>query len=300
MLGYGRTVRRLPVIATIAALLTVFFPATDVLAADPVLVGAGDIASCPRSQDEATAKLLDSISGTVFTAGDNVYTHGSASEFTNCYGPTWGRHKSRTRPAPGDEDWETAGAKGYFGYFGSKAGPAGRGYYSYALGAWHVVVLDTDCSEVGGCGSTSPQANWLRSDLAANPTACTIAIFHHPRFSSAQSKPDGRSVTLWQILYSNGADVIVSGHRHQYERFAPQTPSGTPSTYGIREFVVGTGGAGLVGFSTVAANSQVRNGSTYGVLKLTLHSSSYDFAFVPIAGQSFRDSGSASCHGKPK
>ncbi|HET9082841.1 MAG TPA: metallophosphoesterase [Candidatus Limnocylindrales bacterium] len=291
--------RRLPVIVTIAALAAVFLPFSNVFAADPVLVGAGDIASCSRSQDTATARLVGSISGTVFTAGDNVYTHGSASEFTNCYGPTWGQYKSRTRPAAGDEDYETAGAKGYLGYFGSRAAPSGKTYYSYSIGAWHAVVLDTDCSDVGGCGSTSPQANWLRSDLAANPTACTIAIFHHPRFSSAQSKPDGRSVTFWQILYQYGADVIVSGHRHQYERFAPQTPSGGASSKGIREFVVGTGGAALAGFSTVAPNSQVRNSSTYGVLKLTLHSSSYDFAFVPIAGQSFRDSGSASCHGKP-
>ena len=292
--------RRLPVIATIAALVAVLIPATDVLAADPVFVGAGDIANCSRSQDTATAKLIGSISGTVFTAGDNVYTHGSASEFTNCYGPTWGQYISRTRPAVGDEEYETPGASGYFGYFGSRAGPAGKGYYSYSVGAWHVVVLNSNCSEVGGCGSTSPQAQWLRSDLAAHPTTCTIAIWHHPRFSSAQSKPDGRSVTFWQILYSSGVDVIVNGHRHQYERFAPQTPTGASSSaYGIREFVVGTGGAGLVGFSTVAPNSQVRNSATYGVLKLTLHASSYDFAFVPIAGQSFKDSGSASCHGKP-
>jgi len=292
-------VRRLPVIVIIAALAAVLLPFSDVLAADPVLVGAGDIANCSRSQDEATSRLLDSISGTVFTAGDNVYTHASASEFTNCYGPTWGRHKSRTRPAAGDEDYNTAGAAGYFGYFGSKAGSPGKGYYSFSVGGWHAVVLNTDCSDAGGCGSTSPQANWLRSDLAAHPTTCTIAIFHHPRFSSAQSKPDGRSVTFWQILYSNGADVIVSGHRHHYERFAPQTSTGAASSKGIREFVVGTGGASLTGFSTVAPNSQVRNSSTYGVLKLTLHSSSYDFAFVPIAGQSFTDSGSASCHGKP-
>jgi len=292
-------VRRLPVIVTIAALAAVLLPFSDVLAADPVLVGAGDIANCSRSQDEATAKLLDAIPGTVFTAGDNVYTHASAKEFTDCYGPTWGRAKSRTKPAPGDEDYETAGAKGYLAYFGSRAAPAGKTYYSYSIGAWHAVVLDTDCSDVGGCGATSPQALWLKADLAANPTACTIAIFHHPRFSSAQSKPDGRSVTFWQILYSYGADVIVSGHRHQYERFAPQTSTGAASSKGIREFVVGTGGAALVGFSTVAPNSEVRNSSTYGVLKLTLHASSYDFAFIPIAGQSFRDSGSANCHGKP-
>jgi len=297
---YRRRVRRLPVIATIAALVALLLPATNVLAADPVLVGAGDIANCSRSQDTATAKLLGSISGTVFTAGDNVYTHASASEFTNCYGPTWGQYKSRTRPAIGDEDYETSGATGYFGYFASRAGPAGKGYYSYSLGAWHIVVLNSECSEVGGCGSTSPQAQWLRSDLATHATTCTLAIWHHPRFSSAQSKPDGRSVTFWQILYDYGADVIVNGHRHQYERFAPQTSTGAASSsYGIRQFVVGTGGAALVGFSGTAPNSQVRNSSTYGVLKLTLHSSSYDFAFIPIASQSFKDSGTATCHGRP-
>jgi hypothetical protein len=199
----------------------------------------------------------------------------------------------------GDNDYETEDAAGYFGYFGARAGSPSRGYYSFDIGSWHAVMLNSECSEIGGCGATSPQITWLRSDLAAHPRTCTIAIWHHPRFSSAQSKPDGRSIAMWQVLYDYGADVVVNGHRHNYERFAQQTPAGVTSPYGVREFVVGTGGAALVGFSTIAANSRLRNRSTYGVLKLTLHPSTYDFAFVPIAGQTFRDSGSFPCHGRP-
>jgi hypothetical protein len=287
-------------IATVASLIALLVPFATATAADPVLVGAGDIASCSRTQDAATAKLLDGIVGTVFTAGDNVYQNGTATEFTNCYGPTWGRHKSRTRPTAGNHDYGTAGASGYFGYFGSRAGDPRKGYYSFNLGAWHAVMLNSNCSAVGGCGSTSAQANWLRSDLAAYPRACTVAVWHHPRFTSARSTPDGRMNAIWQILYQHGVEIVVGGDRHHYERFAPQTPAGTASAaYGIRQFVVGTGGAALVGFSTPMKNSQVRNSQTYGVLRLTLHASSYDFAFVPIAGQTFRDSGSAACHGKP-
>jgi acid phosphatase type 7 len=287
-------------IATIASLVALLVPFASATAADPVFVGAGDIASCSRTQDEATARLLDGIVGTVFTAGDNVYQNGTASEFTNCYGPTWGRHKSRTRPTVGNHEYGTAGASGYFGYFGSRAGDPRKGYYSFNLGAWHAVMLNSNCSAIGGCGSTSAQANWLRSDLAAYPRACTIAVWHHPRFTSARTTPDGKMNAIWQILYQHGAEIVVSGDRHHYERFAPQTPAGTASAvYGIRQFVVGTGGAALVGFSTTMKNSQVRNSTTYGVLRLTLRASSYDFAFVPIAGQTFRDSGSAKCHGKP-
>ena len=282
-----------------ACVLAAFVPVSTASAADPVFVGAGDIASCSRTQDEATAKLLDAISGTVFVAGDNVYAHGTSTEYTQCYGPTWGRHKSRTRPVPGNHDYDTSGAKGYFGYFGSAAGDPKKGYYSFDIGAWHVVMLNSNCSAVGGCNGTSAQVTWLRSDLAAHSNACTIAVFHHPRFTSVRSTPDGLTVNIWKALYDYGADVVVNGHQHNYERFVPQTPDGTASSYGIQEFVVGTGGTGLVGFSGVMKNSQVRNSSTYGVLKLTLHSSSYDFAFVPIAGQNFRDSGSGRCHGKP-
>jgi PKD repeat protein len=268
---------------------------------DPVFVGAGDIANCSRTQDESTAVLLDGIAGTVFTAGDNVYENGTATEFTNCYGPTWGRHKARTRPATGNHEYQTSGASGYYGYFGSAAGDPSKGYYSFDIGAWHAVVLNSNCSQVGGCGATSPQATWLRNDLAAHPTSCTLAIWHHPRFSSSRSSPDGLTAALWQALYDAGAEIVIGGHYHNYERFDLQTPAGArDAAFGIREIVVGTGGAALVGFSGgVMANSLVRNSSTYGVLKLTLHPASYDFAFVPIAGQSFSETGSGTCHATP-
>jgi PKD repeat protein len=267
---------------------------------DPVFVGAGDIANCSRTQDEATATLLDGIAGTVWTAGDNVYENGTATEFANCYGPTWGRHKARTKPVAGNHEYQTSGASGYYGYFGSAAGPPTKGWYSFDIGAWHAVVLNSNCSAVGGCGAGSAQTTWLRDDLASHPATCTIALWHHPRFSSAQSSADGSTIALWQALYDYGADVIVTGHRHNYERFAPQTPAGAADpTYGIRQFVVGTGGVALVGFSGTMANSQIRNSSAYGVMKFTLHPSSYDYAFVPIAGQSFGDAGTTSCHGTP-
>ena len=292
-------VGRLISLVVVVSSATLLIPFATVQAADPVFVGAGDIASCTRTQDEATARLLDAILGTVFTAGDNAYEQGTATEYARCYGPSWGRHKARTRPTPGNHDYETPGAAGYFGYFGSRAGDPTKGYYGFDLGSWHVVMLNSDCSAIGGCGATSPQAVWLRGDLQAHPKACTMAVWHHPRFTSARSRPDGLTNALWQALYAAGAEIIVNGHVHDYERFAPQTPDGVASPYGIREFVVGTGGGALVGFASPMRNSQVRNSQTYGVLRLTLHASSYDFAFIPIAGQTFRDSGSARCHGKP-
>jgi hypothetical protein len=262
--------------------------------ADPVFVGAGDIANCSNTQDESTAQLLDNISGTVFTLGDNVYPDGTASQFSDCYAPTWGRHKDRTRPAPGNHDYHTAGASGYYNYFGAVAGDPGKGYYSYNLGAWHIISLN---SEVGYASGTT-QEQWLRADLAANNSMCTLAYWHHPRFSSGQHGNSSRSQAFWQALYDYGADVILNGHDHTYERFAPQNPSAQADpNLGIREFVVGTGGAGLYPFPTIQPNSQVRNNITFGVLKLTLHATSYDWEFIPIAGQTFTDSGSSNCVG---
>jgi hypothetical protein len=260
---------------------------------DPVFVGAGDIANCSRDQDEATAKLLDNISGTVFTIGDNVYPDGTSSQFTNCYGPTWGRHKNRTKPVPGNHDYHTSGASAYFNYFGAAAGDPSKGYYSYNLGAWHIIALNSEISQSAG----SAQERWLRADLAANPKTCTLSYWHKPRFSSGQHGNISASQALWQALYDYGADVIVNGHDHTYERFAPQNPSGQADSRGIREFVVGTGGAGLYSFTSNQPNSQVRNNTTHGVLKLTLHSTSYNWQFIPIAGQNFTDSGSANCVG---
>lgn len=266
-------------------------------AADPVFVGAGDIASCNSSGDEATANLLEGISGTVFTLGDNAYDAGHPTEYTNCYDPTWGRHKARTRPAPGNHDYYTAGAIGYYNYFGSTAGDPTKGYYSYDLGAWHVIVINSECAQVGGCYAGSPQEEWLRADLAAHPTACTLAYWHSPRFSSGSTHGSSLLMqAIWQALYDFRADLVLTGHEHNYERFAPQDPLGNlDNARGIREFVVGTGGKSHYGFGTILPNSQARNSDTYGVLKLTLHSASYDWEFIPEAGKTFTDSGSASC-----
>ena len=272
-----------------------------------VLVGAGDIADCSRTTDEATADLLDQIDGTVFAAGDNAYPSGSTADFADCYDPTWGRHKARTKPAAGNHEYDTANAAPYFAYFGSVAGDPSEGWYSFDVSGWHVVVLNSNCAILGngtasaGCGANSPQVTWLHNDLAASNASCTIAIVHHPRFTSKRTTPDGPYATLWTELYNAGAEIVINGHQHLYERFAPQTPAGTAdSSFGIREFVVGTGGTGLNTFGTfVMANSEVRRDDTHGVLKLTLHSSSYDFQFVPIAGKTFTDTGVGSCHGKP-
>jgi hypothetical protein len=267
--------------------------------ADPVLVGAGDIAVCGLSGDEATADLLDGIAGTVVTLGDNAYSNGTLTEYNTCYGPSWGRHKARTQPAPGNHEYNTSGAAGYYGYFGDAATPQQpgcrsncQGYYSYNLGAWHIVVLNSEIAHDAG----SAQVQWLRQDLMAYPTGCTLAYWHKPRFSSGEHGNDVTVDPFWDVLYEFGADVVLNGHDHNYERFAPQTPDGQAAPgRGIREFVVGTGGTSLRTISTVRANSEVRNATVHGVLKLTLHATGYDFAFVPIAGQSFSDSGSGQC-----
>ncbi len=263
---------------------------------DPVLVGAGDIADCAAWQDDATAVLLDGIAGTVVTLGDNAYENGTAAEFAACYEPTWGRHKARTGPSPGNHDYHSAGAVPYFAYFGANAGPPGAGYYSYDLGVWHVVSLNSEAP----AGAGSAQEQWLRADLTANPRACTLAYWHRPRFSSGPHGSDASMQALWQALYDHGADVVLSGHDHTYERFAPQTPSGAfDGARGIRQFVVGTGGRALYAFGTIRPNSEVRRNDTHGVLKLTLRSTSYEWEFVPIAGQTFRDTGVASCVSAP-
>jgi calcineurin-like phosphoesterase family protein len=265
------------------------------------LVGAGDIADCNVAGDEATARLLDDIPGTVFTAGDNAYDVGSASQFANCYNPTWGRHKARTRPAPGNHDYGTAGASEYYRYFGAAAGEAGKGYYSYDLaqGAWHVIVINSNCSTVA-CGIGSPQERWLRADLAASRSPCTVAYWHHPRFSSADHGSDPALGPIWQALFEGGADLVVAGHDHTYERFAPQRPDAVPDlAFGIRSFVVGTGGRSHYAFKVPLANSEKRDSTSFGVLKLTLRAGSYDWAFVPVAGSQFTDSGSGFCHGAP-
>ena len=257
--------------------------------ADPVLVGAGDISTCTNRGDSKTANLIEDIEGTVFTAGDNVYPSGALGDFEDCYEPTWGAFQNRTRPSPGNHDYETVDALGYFAYFGSAAGKPGNGWYAYDRGAWRIYALNSNCPPVGGCGKGSPQLQWLKADLAANPRRCIAAYWHHPLFSSGAHGNSPEVKPFWRALYAAGADVIVNGHDHDYERFARQQPDGHRSTAGIRQFVVGTGGAELRPFANIKPNSQVRNASTFGVLKLTLHARSYDFKFVPQAGKNFTD-----------
>ena len=263
------------------------------VASDPVLVGAGDIADCTTETDAGTATLLDGIDGTVFTAGDNAYPLGRAVDFTDCYGPTWGRHKARTRPAPGNHEYYSTAAAPYFAFFGPLAGPGNRGYYSYNVGAWHIVALDSNLA----VGVGSVQEQWLRADLAANRTLCTLAYWHHPYFSSGAHGDHPMMHDLFQALYDAGADVVVSGHDHDYEHFHRQNPDGVLDPNGIKEFVVGTGGTTLRPFDIIKANSAVRDSVTHGVLKLTLHPTSYDWQFIPVAGESFTDSGSRPCVG---
>ncbi len=271
-----------------------------------VLVGAGDIASCQHPEGaRATAKLIEQIPGTVFAAGDLAYESGSAQDFNNCYDPAWGRFKDRTKPALGNHEYVDRSASGYFQYWGAKAGPRSKGYYSYDLGDWHIVVLNTNCSarDLGGCATGSPQETWLKEDLAKRPNACILAYGHHALFSSGIFKRHAvhpELKPLWEDLYVAHADLVLAGHEHSYERFAPQDPEGKADpANGIREIVVGTGGRShdLLGFAT--PNSEVRVWDTFGVLKLTLSRGKYTWEFIPEEGKSFHDVGSGLCHNYP-
>lgn len=257
-----------------------------------VLVGAGDIARCGVSGAEQTARLLDGISGTVFVAGDNAYMNGSASDYRNCYDPTWGRHRRRTRPVPGNHEYQTPGAVGYFDYFGANAGPAGLGYYSYTLGPWLVLALNSEVP----LGVGSPQLQWVRDQLAASSHRCTAVYWHRPLFSSGRNGPNRDMQELWRVLYEMNADIVINGHDHIYERFAPQTPDGRPDPVkGIRQFTVGTGGAPPYEARGLAANSEVV-ASVWGVASFTLQDDGYGWAFIPVEGEAFRDSGTGTCH----
>lgn len=263
-----------------------------------VLVGAGDIAECLSTGAPATAALLDNIPGTVFTAGDNAYPNGSDADFANCYHPTWGRHRARTRPVPGNHEYYTPGAAGYFNYFGAAAGERGKGYYSFDLGMWHIVMLNSTLllGDPGG-----DQVQWLRNDLAATDRSCVMAVWHHPRWSSGSTHGSEEWTSpFWEALYEAGADVVVVGHDHLYERFAPQRPDGTVDrSLGIRQFTVGTGGGSLYDFEPTPLPASEARGLSRGVIKFTLRDVDYDWEFIPIAGQSFTDSGTDRCHGRP-
>ncbi len=264
---------------------------------DPVLVGAGDIARCDTDDDEATARLLDRTPGTVFLLGDNVYESGSDTEYDECFHPTWGRHRARTRPAPGNHDYLTPEAAGYYRYFGAAAGDPSRGYYSYDLGAWHVVVINSNCFDVGGCEEGSAQDRWLAADLATHRRACTLAYWHHPRWTSGPHGDQTFMEDIYRRLHGAGVDVILTGHEHHYERFAPMAPDGSVDfLHGVREFVVGTGGTPLRPIVGVHAGSEVYSDTVHGVLRLTLHPRGYSWRFIPIEGDTFSDYGTTACH----
>jgi Concanavalin A-like lectin/glucanases superfamily/Bacterial Ig domain/Calcineurin-like phosphoesterase len=262
-----------------------------------LLYAAGDIAACDSTGDETTAALLDARpTGTVLTLGDNVYEAGTAAEFADCYEPSWGRHKSRTRPTIGNHEYGTAGAGPYFDYFGAAAGERGKGWYSFDLGGWHVVVLNSNCPLIP-CGVGSEQEEWLRADLAAHPASCIMGVFHHPRFSSGGSHGSlPHMQPFYQALYEAGADLVLSGHDHNYERFGRMLPWGAVDpVHGVREFVVGTGGKELLAVGLAQPGSQVRDSSAFGLLQLTLHATGYAWEFVAEPGGAFEDGGAEEC-----
>lgn len=265
-------------------------------AGDATLLAAGDIAACASGGDEATANLLANNSGTIAALGDLAYPSGTTADF-GCYDASWGKYRNRTKPAVGNHEYLTARAAPYFDYFGSAAGSRGKGYYSYSLGAWHIVVLNSNCSAAGGCKLGSPQERWLRADLDGTTDKCTLAYWHHPLFSSGQHGADVAMRPIWDDLYNAHAEIVLVGHDHDYERFAPQTPAGVPDPHGVREFVVGTGGKNHDRFKTTvpARNSEIRNDDTFGLLKLTLHPEGYNWLFLPEAGRTFTDAGSGVC-----
>lgn len=272
----------------------------DGTSAATILV-AGDIATCTGSGDRATARLIDDIPGIVMTAGDNVYPSGTPSQFRDCYDPTWGRFLDRTRPALGNHDWATAGAAGYFGYFGRRAGPARRGYYAFNAGTWRIYVMDSTRCYFGGdassCGRGSAQWEWLKADLLERPRSCVMAVWHHPRYSSGSHGNSRKVRPLMKLLYDAGAEIVVNGHDHIYERFAPARPDGRPDpTGGIRQFIVGTGGGGRYALRPqTAVNSVVRDNSSYGVLRLDLDESGYAWRFLRVDGRP-GDAGTGTCH----
>ncbi len=263
---------------------------------DAFLAAAGDIAKCGFPGDSQTAALIEGLPGTVLALGDNAYDSGTAAEYANCYAPTWGAFFSRTKPIPGNHDYLTPNASGYFGYFGALAGDPAKGYYSYNLGSWHILAINSNCSQVGGCKQNNPQELWVRADLAKNQAQCVLAYWHHPMYSSGQTGDNPQMAVIWQDLYNAHAEIVLSGHDHDYERFLPQDANAAlDNGRGVVQFVVGTGGGNFTPIiQPIQPNSAVTVEHTYGVLQLTLHTNSYDWAFIAVDGRTL-DSGTANC-----
>ena len=287
--------RKMRLVVAAAALAAALAGPGATFAADPQVLAAGDIASCGNTNDNVTGQVIGWVNpAAVLTLGDNVYESGTPWEFQNCYGGSlWFWQLFRTHPSPGNHEYGTAGAAGYFGFFGAAAGPPGLGYYGFDVGAWHLVSLNSEVPH----DATSPQAAWLKQDLAAHRNFCTLAYWHRPLFSSGPHGNQTDMRPLWQILYDANADVVLSGHDHDYERFAPQTAAGAlDRVRGLREFVVGTGGRSLYSFATVRPNSELRQSQYFGDLVLTLHPGWYQWKFQMGSDPWWADWGSADCH----
>ena len=277
---------------------------TPILTTDPVIAAAGDIA-CPTGsvtsattcRQNQTSDLLSNATA-VLALGDLQYNSGSYSDFLASYDPSWGRFKAKSYPVLGNHEYGSTNAAGYFQYWGSQAGAAGKGWYSYDLGAWHIIAINSNQCALSGCNAGSEQELWVKADLAAHPAACTLAYWHQPRWASGSTMSDNAYMsTLYTDLYDANADLVLAGHNHAYERFQPMNPAGNVDTgRGLEEIIVGTGGRDHSGGTTLRSNSVLRNNNTFGVLNVTLHANSYDYKFQPEAGASFSDIGSRSCH----
>ncbi|CAA9285214.1 MAG: hypothetical protein AVDCRST_MAG26-3676 [uncultured Chloroflexia bacterium] len=291
-----------------------------------VLMAAGDIACAPRDavssaacQQQATSDLIiANAPQAVLALGDLQYECGQLANFGAAFQSSWGRFKSNIYPVPGNREYNVegdeaacprsepfpSGAAGYFTYFGAQAAPREdgctvncKGYYSFDLGGWHIIALNSNCAYIGGCEAGSPIEEWLRADLAASTAACTLAYMHHPRYSSDGGYDE--VAPLWQALYEAGAEVVLAGHSHNYERFAPRDHGGNlDRARGVRQFVVGTGGKSISRFSSTSAHSEAKTDQGFGVLKLTLYPEGYDWSFLPVAPLTYKDSGSAACHAR--
>jgi hypothetical protein len=258
-----------------------------------VFVGAGDISICDQDGDDHTSELLASIPGTIYTLGDNSNQSGTPDQYLNCFGPSWGRYLGRLYPSPGNHDLVYENGSGYYDYFASVPVERDKGYYSYNVGEWHIIALNSGIDT----SAESLQAQWLREDLNNHPSLCSLAYWHHPRWSSGASGNNNHMAAVWQILYDSGVEVVLNGHDHVYERFSPQDPTGAlDTTRGIREFIVGTGGASHHWFGQILPNSEARNYDSFGVLKFLLYPDGYVWEFIPVRGASFTDSGFDYCH----
>lgn len=265
---------------------------------DDTILAVGDIAVCGMQNDELTGQLAAELPGTILALGDMVYESGTESEFKRCFDSSWGAVKDRIRPVPGNHEFETAGAGPYYEHFGDAAGTPGLGWYSFDIGAWHVIALNSNCRDQQNvCSDDSPQGDWLETDLARHPTACTLAFMHHPRWTSGEHGSDPLLGEFWTMLYDAGVDVVLTGHDHDYERFTPMDADGAADpTRGIRLFIVGTGGRSLDPFADILPTSEARNNVSYGVLQMALYDGHYTWEFIPTDADGYRDAGTGTCH----